>query len=165
MAMHRRLRQCGVARQFGLVEQATDPVGGQRHESLEIRQAGDGAELSQIAFQIGLHIAGEPKIAALVRSGVHSRGKAAAQQPVRPVAGFLGPVRQLEVRFEQPIQRRQSLWTLQPFRRTERRQLQIDGASRQRFRDLTHQEQVGRTGEQKVAGLALAVDLALEGQE
>ena len=34
MAMHGRLRQRGVARQFGRVEQAADPLGGQRHESL-----------------------------------------------------------------------------------------------------------------------------------
>ena len=165
MTMHRRLRQRGVARQFGLVEQAAGPVGGQRHEPLEIRQAGNRAQLSQVALQIGLHVAGEPEIAAFFRGGSHGGGETATQQPVRPVASFIRPIRQVEIRLEQAIQRGQSSGTLQPFRRTKRRQFQIDGASRQRFRDLAHQEQIGRTHEQKIARLALAVDLALEGQK
>ncbi len=81
----------GVAGDIRLVQQPARAVSGQRHHALEVRQAGDGAQLAQIALQVSLDVGGKPEGAVgVARDG--QRGRiTASQQPGRPVAAFLGP--------------------------------------------------------------------------
>ena len=101
------------------VQQASGAVRGQRHHALEIRQAGDGAQLPEIALQVRLDIGGKPKRAVgVARDGERWR-VTASQQPGRPVASFGRPLANIEIGSEEPIERLEGGLPLLPFRGAE----------------------------------------------
>jgi len=52
-----------IAGQISLVEQLARSLRGKSHDALEVRQAGDCAQVAQIAFQIGLDVCRKPQAA------------------------------------------------------------------------------------------------------
>ena len=93
------------------------------------------------------------------------RRKPASQQPCRPVTRLGWPIPEIEIRFEQAVEGRETAPPLPPFRRTEGRQLQVNGASSESVGHIAQQQKVGRSGEQKVPGAPALIHRRLDGQE